>query len=138
MSEPFIFIGTHRLKKGKFEAFRQLSGGLAEFVEANEPRMIAFNVYANEEGDEVSVVQVHPDAESMLLHMQLLHEHISSAYDEDSALDVTTNIQVYGTPTDAVLAMIEQLTPEGTTSIVKPRPLAGFTRSAAQQAAGAG
>ena len=31
--------------------------------------MIAFIVYANEDGSEVSVVQVHPDAESMMLHM---------------------------------------------------------------------
>ena len=63
---PFIFIGTHTLKQGKFDDFAANCAALAELVEAEEPRMIAFNVYANEDGTEVSVVQVHPDAESML------------------------------------------------------------------------
>ena len=31
---------------------------------------MAFNEYANEEGTEVAVVQVHPDADSMAFHMK--------------------------------------------------------------------
>ena len=34
--------------------------GLVEFIEAREPRLIAFNEYVNEAGDEVTVVQIHP------------------------------------------------------------------------------
>jgi hypothetical protein len=64
MSEPFIYIGTYKLKEGKLEAFKQTCGGLAESIESNEPRMIAFNVDSNEEGTEASVARVHPDAES--------------------------------------------------------------------------
>jgi len=134
MSQPFIFIGTHRLKEGKLEAAKQLAAGLTQLVEPNEPRVIGFDVYCNEGGTEVSVVQIHPDADSMLFHMQLLREHISSASDDESPLDVTTNVQVYGTLGDDVLAMIRQFNPEGTPLIVKPRPLGGFVRSAAEQA----
>jgi hypothetical protein len=47
---PFIFIATNRLKQGKPEAERQRVPGLSEFIEANEPRILAFNEYANEEG----------------------------------------------------------------------------------------
>lgn len=136
MSQPFIYIGAYRLKEGQLEAFKQSCGGLVEFIESNEPRMISFNVYANEDGTEASVVQVHPDADSMLFHMQLLQEHIASAYDEDSALDVTTSNQIYGTPSDAVLDMIRQFDP-GVPLIVKPHPLGGFTRSAAREAVSA-
>lgn len=132
MSEPFIYIGTMRLKEGKLEAFKQMCGGLAQFVETNEPRVIAFNVYSNQEDTEVSIVQVHPDADSMVFHMRLLHEHITSAFDEDSPLDVTTSGQIYGTPNDTVLEMIGQFDP-GVPLIVKPNPLGGFTRSAAEQ-----
>jgi hypothetical protein len=60
MAEPFIFIGTHSLKEGKFEDFKANCVALADVVEAEEPRMIAFNVYANENGTEVSVVQGSP------------------------------------------------------------------------------
>jgi hypothetical protein len=133
MSEPFIFIGTHRLKEGKLDAFKTGCIGLAEFVETNEPRLIAFNFYSNENGTEVSVVQVHPDADSMLFHMQLLRQHITTAFEEEGSLDVTTSVQVYGTPTEAVLEMIRQLSQEGVPLIVKPHGLGGFTRSAAEQ-----
>ena len=53
-----------------------------EVVEAEEPRLLAFNGYGSEVGSEVSVVQVHPDPESMLFHMQVAREHIERATGE--------------------------------------------------------
>lgn len=65
MSAPFVYIGTYRLKEGKLDAFKQMCGKLAQFVESYEPRVIAFNVYSNEDGSEASVgvpliVKPHP------------------------------------------------------------------------------
>ncbi len=133
MSQPFIFISTFRLKQGKLEAFKEMCQGLVEFVGSNEPRVIAFNLYASADGTEVSNVQVHPNADSMVSHMQLLREHISGAGSEESAIDVTTSNQIYGAPSDAVLEMIEGFDP-GVPLPIKPVPLAGFTRSAAGEA----
>jgi phytoene dehydrogenase-like protein len=65
---------------------------LVDFIQANEPRLIAFNEYANEEGTEVAVVQVHPDADSMVFHMELIAERAANAYAE--TVDATTSIQV--------------------------------------------
>ena len=132
MGEPFIFIGTHRLKEGKLEAFKSSCSALVEMAEAKEPRLIAFNFYANEEGTEVSVVQVHPDAESMLFHMQVMREHIEGALEDEGELDQTLGIQIFGTPNDAVLGMIEHLSQEGAPVTLKPHGLAGFTRSSAE------
>ena len=133
MSQPFIFISTFRLKQGTLEAFKEMCQGLVAFVESNEPRVIAFNLYANEDGTEVSNVQVHPDADSMVSHMKLLHEHISGAGSDEGPIDVTTSNQIYGIPDDAVLEMIEGFDP-GVPLTIKPLPLAGFTRSAASEA----
>ena len=69
MSGPFIFIATNRLKPGKLDDERARVPGLVDFIEANEPQLIAFNEYVNEEGTEVAVVQVHRDADSMAFHM---------------------------------------------------------------------
>jgi len=52
---PCIFVATNRLKPGKLEAERQRVPGLRGFIEANEPRILAFNEYANDEGTEVEV-----------------------------------------------------------------------------------
>ena len=38
---------------------------LVSFVEREEPRVIGFNEYVNDVGDEVTVVQIHPDAASL-------------------------------------------------------------------------
>ena len=72
MQGPLIFIATNRLKHGRLDRERARVPGLVEFIEANEPRLIAFNEYVNEAGDEVSVVQVHPDAASMEAHIALV------------------------------------------------------------------
>src|SRR5262245_50600039 len=60
MAAPFIFIGTHRLKPGKLDDFSAMWRDLVDVVKTKEPQMIAFNGYANEDGSEVTVVQLHP------------------------------------------------------------------------------
>jgi quinol monooxygenase YgiN len=131
MSQPFIFIGTHRIKEGKFEDFRNSYQDLVKVVEAKEPRLIAFNCYANDDETEVSVVQVHPDADSMLFHMQVAREHIEQGV--AGLLDVGS-MQIYGTPSDAAVEMMKQLAGQGVPLIVKPQGLGGFTRSVAEGA----
>ena len=125
MVEPFIFIGTHTIKEGKLEDFKQHFGEFAKFIEANEPRLIHFELYINEDGTEVSVVQVHPDADSMAFHMQVAAEHFVRAYDE--FLDGTKSIQIYGTPSDALLEQMKQVSSSGVPVVVKSG-LAGFNR----------
>ena len=126
MSGPFIFIGTHTFREGKLEEFKVGLQDFFDFVEANEPRLIAINFYLNDDGTELSVVQVHPDAASMEFHMQLLRERIERSTGE--YFD-TKNIQVYGTSSDGVLEMMRQLSTAGTPLIVKPVHLGGFTRA---------
>lgn len=117
VSGPFIFIATNRLKEGRLEAERDRASDLGSFIEANEPQLLAFNEYANEEGSEVGVVQVHPDAASMELHMELVAERAARAYAE--TLEATTSIQVYGEPSDAVLEMLRRQAGAGVPMTVK-------------------
>ena len=126
MAGPFIFIGTHRLKEGKLSDFEASWKELVDVVEAKEPQMIAFNAYANEDGTEVAVVQLHPDAASMELHMGVVREHITKAYED--LLEETTSIQIFGELSDAARGMIEHLAGSGVALSVKPYPLGGFTR----------
>ena len=124
---PFVFVGTHRLQDGKLGDFEKAWKELVYVVDAKEPQMIAFNAFVNGEGTEVAVVQVHPDAASMELHMQVVREHITSAYEE--LLEETTSIQIYGELSDAARGMIEHLAGSGVALNIKPTPLGGFTRA---------
>jgi hypothetical protein len=126
MTDPFIFIATNRLKQGKLDSEKKRLPDLIDFIQANEPRLIAFNEYANEEGTEVAVVQVHPDADSMVFHMELIAERAASAYAD--TIDATTNIQVFGTPGGTVTDMLRRQAGAGVPLRIKPHHLGGFTR----------
>ena len=133
MTAPFIFVGTHRIKEGQLDAYIEYFREFAEFVKENEPRLIVFEGYVNEEGTRMTTVQVHPDAESMEFHMQTIARHIGEAYDR--FLDRTERIDVYGVPRGGIVEMIKQLTSSGTPLNISARPVAGFTRSATPVAA---
>jgi hypothetical protein len=130
MAGPFIFIATNRLKPGKADAERQRVPGLVDFIEANEPRLLAFNEYVNDEGTEVAVVQVHPDTDSFESHMGVVRERAARAYEE--TLDATTGIQVFGSPTATILEMLRRAAGEGVHYTVKQHHIGGFTRSLAR------
>jgi hypothetical protein len=131
MSSPFIFIATNRLKPGRLDRERQRVPGLVEFIGANEPRLIAFNEYVNEAGDEVTVVQIHPDTASMEAHMGIVRERAQEAYAE--TLDATVRVQVFGQPSDALLEALRLQAGNGVEISVSGEHLGGFTRSAAQR-----
>ena len=134
MSSPFIFIATNRLKPGAYAAERQRVPGLVEFIRAGEPRLLAFNEYINAERTEVTVVQIHPDPASMEFHMGVVGERAAQAYSE--TLDATTQIQVFGTPSDAVVQTLRSQAGAGVPLSVHPEHLGGFTRSGGRVLAG--
>jgi hypothetical protein len=131
MAGPFIFIATNRLKPGKLGAERARVPGLVEFIQSVEPRLLAFNEYANEEGTEVAVVQIHPDTDSFEYHMEAVRERASKAYEE--TLDATTGIEVFGSPTPRIIEMLRQSAGAGVQYRLKLHHLGGFTRIGAAE-----
>lgn len=123
--EPFVFINTTAVRHGHLEDFKRGFQKVVELAETEEPRLLHFASYTNEEGTEITVVQVHPDADSMALHMELAAKHIQGSHE---VLDhASSHIQIYGEPTEAVLEQIRQLAGSGARVTVKT-PLAGFNR----------
>lgn len=85
VSDPFIFLTTHTVKDGRLEDLERLGDEFLEFVEANEPRLLAIGGYLNGDRDRFTLVQVHPDAKSMDDYLQVAGEKIhqgSSAHEE--------------------------------------------------------
>src|SRR3954469_10916058 len=117
MDGPLIFIATNRLKPGAIASERERVPDLVAFLEAREPRLIAFNEYTNDDGTEVTVVQVHPDAASMAFHLETVRERAARAYAE--TVEATTSIQVYGPADPAMLATLRGQTGSGTSLSVK-------------------
>jgi quinol monooxygenase YgiN len=127
MAAPFIFIGTHKVKPGKLEEFKAWSANFINTtVEPNEPRLLSYEAYADPDANVVTVVQVHPDAESMVHHMEVITEHIATVY--ASFLEQgESRYQIYGTPRAGVLELIQQ-TDGAEEAPTSQEPFAGFTR----------
>lgn len=133
MSGPLIYITTARIKEGKLDDFKRFMTLLLENVEASEPEPIALNVYLSEDGTEMTSIQVHPNAASMDTHMQLLPqllgEKMNEWMDRADLLDFT-HVEVYGTPSTALLEADQQWVDSGAfTRTLKPEHVAGFTRT---------
>jgi quinol monooxygenase YgiN len=121
-SEPLIFLNTTAIKDGQLDAWVAYFEAFAEHIEANEPRLLHFAMYVNEDGTEETIVQVHPDADSMQHHLQVLAEHEHAAADY---LDFTRSwTHVYGAPPPELVTSIRRFGNPVTVST----PAGGFDR----------
>ena len=126
MTSPFIFIGTYEFQPGKAEDFKTYWKEFwSTVVEPQEPRLLAFNAYVDADNKRVTVVQVHPDAESMVFHMSLITEHVAKAYGE--LLEPGGDQQIYGIPGPELLAGMRQMKGSEDTG-AEWVPIGGFSR----------
>lgn len=124
MSEPFIFITTSKFKEGRLDEYRTYTRKSVEIIQANEPRLIAFSTYINEDGTKATTVQVHPDVESMMFHLKVMRERMDIAF-ENLELESMT---VCGKVNDQFLEIAKQFAKSGASLNVNPEALGGFTR----------
>ena len=94
---------------------------MVRVAEAEEPRLIGISIYVDEAANEATLMQIHPDPDSMVLHMQVMDAHISHAV--YNYLESASS-QILGTPNDEVL---EKIRSYGTQVTVK-KPHAGLFR----------
>jgi hypothetical protein len=134
MTAPVVYVSTYRIKEGKFETYRRFHAELLRVVEENEPRVIAFYLFANEAGTEVTHVHVYPDTIAMDHHMQVLADKMGAVPGDLGAafrLLEPVRIEVFGNPGDRATAMDKLLIEAGAPYILKPRYVDGFARAPA-------
>lgn len=125
MSEPIVTVDSSEIHEGKLEELKTAMKELVEFVDANEPQPIAYNVYFNEDGTRMTVVQVHPDSASMEFHMNVA----GSAFPKFSELLTLSRIDIYGKPSDKLLEQMRQKAQMlGDAALVVHEQHAGFIR----------
>jgi hypothetical protein len=118
MAEPFIFINTYKVKPGKEEEYRAAFQEVADIVEAQEPKMLYFAEHVTEDGSQATTVQVHSDPDNMVHHMRLVDKHIREA---SEYLDWSSmSIQIFGSPSEAVLEQMRELAGAGVSVTVSP------------------
>lgn len=126
MGKPFIYVGTYMIKPGKAEEARKRIAELVDFVETNEPRMIAFHCFLDEKVSKMTVVQVHPDAASMEFHLQVNARHFTTAFDY---LESLMSDQYYGQVSETLAAELAKWDDAVATVTRMPVHEGGFTRT---------
>jgi hypothetical protein len=129
MSEPIIFISHQRVKEGKLEGYKQYYRQVAEQAKANKPGTVAHFAYLNEEGSELSIIHIFPDAKSMELHMIGVDELAKKAYEYVEIL----SFEIYGKPTDTVVERMMQIVGSSITVTTMPQLIGGYIRLNSEQ-----
>jgi len=124
MSEPIVFITHHKVKEGKLGAFRKFNLEGFQRIQEEKPDTIVMLGYAGENGTEVSFVHIFPDAEAMDLHFQGVDDRANKAYEFIQPM----RMEIYGSPSDKVLASMKQIAESGVSVRVDTNHLGGFLR----------
>jgi hypothetical protein len=130
MSEPIIFISNQRVKEGKLEEYKLYYRQVAEQAKANKPGTVAHLAYLNEEGSELSIIHIFPDAEAMELHMKGVDELAKKAYEYVEIL----GFEIYGKSAETVLERMMQIVGSQIALNIKPQLIGGYIRFKPEQA----
>jgi quinol monooxygenase YgiN len=124
MSKPIVYISHFKVKEGKLDQVKQRNQEVTEQIKANKPGTVAFLQYLNEEGTELSIIHVFPDADSFDRHVEGAEERAKAAFE----LIEPTRREVYGKPSDHVLEMLRSPEGSGIAFHTMPRAAGGHIR----------
>jgi hypothetical protein len=125
MATPFTFITTHSINEGRLAEYWAQNAAFAEFVAANEPDLLEFGTFMNDDQTEVTFVFGFPDAAAADRHMQVAREKIGQGLE----ITRTARLEVLGGSPGPVLGQVIAANAEaGVPVAIKPAAVAGFTR----------
>jgi quinol monooxygenase YgiN len=125
MSEILVYVDRSSVREGALEELRPAIAELAEFVQANVLRVLSYSVYFSDDGREMTVVHVHPDAASLDDHLEIAGPRFAPFRD----LVTLSGITIYGRPSAQALRKLEEkLTLLGSGEVVVQTAHAGFSR----------
>ena len=125
MSGPLVYVDTSDVREGALEALKGAIEELVEFIDANEPQLIAYNVYLSDDGAEMTVVHVHADSASLEYHLDVG----GPAFRKLADLITLSSIRIYGEPSERALGQLrEKARMLGSGKVFVHGVHAGFTR----------
>lgn len=124
MTDPIAFIIRNRVKEGMFDDFRKHYRDSVPPTEADKPGTLVHLAYVNEDGTEVAIVRIFPNAEAMDLHLQGADERSKAAYE----FIEPASIEIYGMPNNYAMEMMKKIAGSGIDVSISPQFIGGFIR----------
>jgi hypothetical protein len=125
MSDLILYVDTSDVREGALEELKRGIKDLVDFIEANEPQLIAYNVYLSEDGTRMTVVSLHPDSASLEYHLTVA----GPLFQRFVELVSLSSIHIYGEPSEKVQELSQKKAELLGRGPVEVEPLlAGFSR----------
>lgn len=102
--QPIVYVDTSTVRSGKLDEAKAGAQHLTEFVEAHMPRLLSYGFCFDDERSRMTVVAVHPDADSLRAHLDTGGEEFRKFA---QMLDLD-RIDVYGSVGDSVVDRLEE------------------------------
>lgn len=131
MDEPVVYVSSWRIKEGRFEDYQRFYDQLWKTLDREEPDVVAFLAYANEEQTEIVNVHVYPDLATLDRHMQVLGQRMKLFPDDLTAVMQfmePLGVQVLGRPSGPAAEMDRGLRDADVPFTDRPRYVGGFIR----------
>jgi Antibiotic biosynthesis monooxygenase len=104
MSQPIVYVDTSEVRPGRLEELKAAMDDLARFVQANEPQLLAYNVYFTDDGTRMTVLHINRDSASLQFHMNVAGPKFPPIGEFIRML----SIDVYGRPDDGLVEILRQ------------------------------
>ena len=126
MTGPVVYVDTSDIRDGRLADVRSGIARLADVVEQEEPRLVSYAAFLDEDEERMTVVHVHVDAASLAFHM----EGGGPLFAAFADLVLLRTIDVYGTVGPDVRAALEAKARLLGGARLRTHPLhAGFVRA---------
>jgi quinol monooxygenase YgiN len=99
-----VYVDRSLIRPGKVDELLAALRDLAALVEAEEPRIAAYQVHLDASASSVTVVHIHPDAASLDRHFAVA----AAAFPRFATLVDLESIDVYGQPTQEAIAALRR------------------------------
>jgi quinol monooxygenase YgiN len=120
-----FYVDKSEVRPGALDALQPAIEELAEFIEANVPPVLAYNVYLDHDRSGMTVVHIHRDSASLEYHLEVG----GPAFRKLADLVTLRSIEVYGRPSEAAVERLNdkaRMLGGGTVAVHEWR--AGFVR----------
>jgi hypothetical protein len=125
VTDALVYVDVSDVRQGALEELKQAIADLSDFVEANEPELVSYDVYFNDDGTQMSVVHVHAHPASLDRHLEIAGVHFGRFAD----LVTLKSIHLYGRPSESAVEQLrEKLRLLGLGDVVVHPPHVGFIR----------
>jgi hypothetical protein len=102
MSRPLVYVDTSAVREGTLDALKDAIEELVEFLAANEPQLLLYDVCLSDDGTEMTVVHVHADSGSLEYHLDVG----GPVFRRFADLIVLSSIRVYGEPSEKAVGQL--------------------------------